>query len=240
MNSDSRQCILLFLRAPEKGRVKTRLAAALGDDVTLRLYRAFVLDILDMLFRTEYPVVLCFHPREKASEIKAWLGRELPCWPQTGKTLGKKMANAFIRAFSEGFDRVVLVGSDIPDLPDRIIESAFSAINREGAAIGPAEDGGYYLVAFRKSVFLPGVFENIPWGTEKVLQQTLKVFNAHRAPVSLLEPWRDMDDAGDVKDLLAKHPSDDAPAPRTLALLRTAGFEGARGQGAKGNNENSA
>ena len=221
MTPTSRQCILFFLRAPEKGRVKTRLAKSMGEDAALALYRSFVLDTLEMLARTRYPVIICGHPKEKIPEIDAWLGGRFPCWPQTGDSLGGKMSTAFSRAFSEGFDKAVLIGSDIPDLPERIIEQAFLAIGDQGTALGPSPDGGYYLVAFSAPAFLPRIFENIPWGTEKVLEKTLAVLRAHDAPVSLMEPWRDIDTAEDIEALLKRHPDENRAAPRTLAYLRT-------------------
>jgi uncharacterized protein len=223
MTPTPKQCILFFLRAPEKGRVKTRLAKSVGDDAALSLYQSFVLDTLDMLARTRCPIIVCGHPKKKISSINAWLGGQLPCWPQTGNSLGQKMANAFSRAFSEGFDRAVLIGSDIPDLPSRIIEQAFLAMNDQGAALGPSSDGGYYLIAFCASAFLPRVFEDIPWGTEKVLDQTLKVFKAHKAPVCLLEPWQDIDTAEDLKELLERHPCEITAAARTIGYLKTEG-----------------
>jgi rSAM/selenodomain-associated transferase 1 len=233
-----KKCILLFLRAPERGRVKTRLAASLGNDAALTLYRSFVEDILTMLSQTGFPVIPYGHPAEKLGDISTWLGPHLPCRPQSGKDLGRRMATAFSEAFSDGFDRVVLVGSDIPDLPPRIIQNAFSALDQEGAAFGPAEDGGYYLVAFRKSAFLPEAFENISWSTEKVLAQTLVVFQENSAPVRLLERWRDIDTIEDLKALSARHPESDSEAPRTLAYIRRAGFKDSRIRGFEGNDKN--
>ncbi len=203
------------------GHVKTRLAKTLGDNATLSLYQSFVLDTLDMLGRTRYPVIIFGHPEEKIASIDTWLSGNFPCRSQIGNSLGDKMANAFSRAFSEGYDRAVLIGSDIPDLPERIMERAFRALDEKGAALGPSRDGGYYLVAFRASAFLPKVFENIPWSTEQVLEKTLKVFRAHNAPVSLLEPWRDIDTIEDLKSLLERHPDKNDAAPRTLGFLKS-------------------
>jgi rSAM/selenodomain-associated transferase 1 len=200
--------------------VKTRLAKSLGDDAALSLYRSFVLDTLDTLVRTRYPIIVCGHPKEKIGAISAWLGGNLPCWPQTGNSLGQKMANAFSRAFSEGFDQAVLIGSDIPDLPGRIIEQAFLALNDPGAALGPSQDGGYYLVAFCAAAFLPQVFEDIPWGTEQVLDRTLETFKIHNATFTLLEPWRDIDTIEDLRALLEKYPDENTAAHRTIGYLK--------------------
>jgi len=215
-----KQCVLLFLRAPERGRVKTRLAASLGDDSALALYRLFVEDILETLSRTGYPFILYGHPAENIGQISIWLGPDLSCRPQTGGDLGRRMANAFSDVFAGGYDEVVLIGSDIPDLPSRIIRDAFSALGQEGAALGPAEDGGYYLIAFRKSAFRPAVFDDISWGTETVLAQTLSAFEKNGIPVRLLERWRDIDTILDLSALSARHPESDDAAPRTLACLR--------------------
>ena len=214
------ECILLFLRAPEKGRVKTRLAASLGKDPAFALYKSFVLDILDIISAAGCRVFLYGHPVDKVEEISLWLGSQFPCRPQIGENLGSKMANAFSEVFADGFEKAVLVGSDIPDLPLRIIHQAFSALDREGAALGPAADGGYYMIAFRKSVFLPSVFENISWSTDKVLAQTLTAFKEAGTPVHLLEKWRDIDTVEDLKALMARHPTIDSAAPRTLTYLR--------------------
>jgi rSAM/selenodomain-associated transferase 1 len=241
------QCILLFLRAPERGLVKTRLAASLGNDTALSLYRHFVEDILAMLSRTGFPVILWGHPEARLDRIASWLGPELPLRPQAGEDLGRKMANAFSEAFADGFDKVVLVGSDIPDLPPRIIRDAFSALDQAGAAIGPAADGGYYLVAFRKSAFLPEAFENISWSTEQVLPQTLARFQKGGMPVRLLEQWQDIDTIEDLKALSARHPEDISAAPGTLAYIRKAGFpdnrigifdKDSRGRGSEGKDQN--
>ena len=223
--STPQECILLFLRVPEKGRVKTRLAASLGEDAAFALYKSFVLDILDIISAAGCRVFLYGHPADKVEEISSWLGSQFPCRVQIGENLGSKMANAFLEVFSNGFEKAVLVGSDIPDLPLRIIQDAFSALDQEGSALGPAADGGYYLVAFRKSVFQSEVFENISWGTETVLAQTLAAFKESDTPVRLLEKWRDIDTVEDLKALMARHPTIDSAAPRTLEYLRRRGLE---------------
>lgn len=192
----------------------------MGDDTALKLYRFFVEDTLAMLSQTGYPVFLYGHPKDRLEDIAAWLGQDFLCRPQAGEDIGRKMANAFSRAFSEGFEQVVLIGSDIPDLPPRIIQDAFSALNHEGAALGPAVDGGYYLVAFRKSSFLAEAFDNISWSTEKVLAQTLEKFKDTGTPVRLLAPWQDIDTIEDLTALSARNKTNSSAAPNTLGYLK--------------------
>ena len=95
-----------------------------------------------------------------------------------------------------------------------------SVVDREGAALGPAADGGYYLIAFRKPAFVPEAFENIPWSTGKVLTETLRVFEKKGASVRLLDEWQDIDTAEDLAALSDRHPGDISAAPKTLAFLR--------------------
>ncbi len=197
-------CILLFLRAPEIGRVKTRLARTIGDVHALALYRLFVQDMIDTLTATHIPLFACCHPADKLPFVASWLGPALHYRPQRGNCLGERMAAAFRTAFSEGFERAALVGSDLPDLPADLLHAALEALDHRGAALGPGTDGGYYLVAFRKSAFTPEIFCDIPWGTDRVLDRTLATFEAMRLPVALLPQWADVDTIADLRALWRK------------------------------------
>ena len=111
-------------------------------------------------------------PQEKETEIKKLFGNDHEYRPQRGTDLGARMKNAFTDCFSEGFKSVVLIGSDFPDLPLKIIEDAFAALDSSSdAVIGPAADGGYYLIGFRYDTFLPAIFEGLIWSTPLVLRK---------------------------------------------------------------------
>lgn len=194
----NRQCVILFLKAPEKGGVKTRLEKKLGKDIPLHLYRHFVTDTLHMLRKQR--IILCYHPPGAEAEIRNWLGEEYICMPQEGNDLGERMHNAFIRAFAAGYREVLLTGSDIPDLPEEIIREAFAALREKDAVIGPACDGGYYLIGFRKAGFSPDVFRNIPWSTATVFEDTLKIFSRQQSRIHILPGWRDIDEYEDLMD----------------------------------------
>lgn len=201
-----RNALLVFLRAPEKGRVKTRLAKALGDEKALLAYQGFVRDTLENITPAGYTPVLCYHPPDKHQLIAQWLGGSYSYWPQHGTSLGSRMANGFINAFAKGFDQVVLMGTDVPDLPHSHIHDAFAALKTHSAVVGPSKDGGYYLIGFRAQGFLPSVFKNIPWGTGQVLSDTLAIFGKNKASVFLLPPWQDIDDIEDLQDYFQRHP----------------------------------
>ena len=161
MKSQSDSCVLLFVKLPVKGRVKTRLAADIGPEAALRLYESFVLDTLGMLEGLKQPVRICFDPAGTEAQCKRWLGKHYSYVAQVGRDLGQRMKNAFIHSFDEGFEKVVLIGSDIPDLPGSFLHEALEALESSEAVIGPSNDGGYYLIGFSQEAFLPVAFDGI-------------------------------------------------------------------------------
>jgi rSAM/selenodomain-associated transferase 1 len=216
----SSTAILLFIKAPVRGRVKTRLAAILGDDTTLELYRNFVLDILDTLDIVGHPCSICYSPPDAADAVAGWLGEHRDYMPQEGSDLGERMANAFQVMFSRGRSRVVLVGSDLPDLPPDIFEEALSALQTNDAVIGPALDGGYYLIGFRKETFLPEVFHGISWGTNTVQEQTIRIFLRAGCRVHSLPQWNDVDTADDLRSLAERNAGTAFAHSRTMKYIK--------------------
>jgi uncharacterized protein len=194
------RCLLFFIKNPGRGKVKTRLASAIGDKTAAKLYRRFLLEMLFTLNRGTFLFYLCFHPENSLNDLKDWLGDHYLYTPQMGENLGQRMKNGFVEAFSMNFKRVVLIGSDIPDLPLEFIEEAFNSLGEKDAVIGPSFDGGYYLIGFRDKTFSPKVFEGIPWGTEKVFEETMKVLEKERLTVHTLQLLRDIDTIEDLKN----------------------------------------
>jgi hypothetical protein len=211
--------ILLFVRTPEKGKVKSRLAAELGEEMAVVIYKSFVLDILAMLLNGPYPLTLCVHPPHSGEALADWLGPSLTYVPQEGNDLGEKMKNAFVRSFSGRTERAVLIGSDIPDLSMAIIDEAFVSLDTCDAVIGPASDGGYYLIGFRRDRFLPGIFEGIPWGTEAVCGKTLGLFHCAGCRVHVLPEWHDIDTADDLKSLFARNEHSPFRESKTMSFI---------------------
>jgi rSAM/selenodomain-associated transferase 1 len=191
------QCLLFFMKSPEKGNVKSRLAASIGKKEAAALYKTFTLDMLAMLKKGDFPFRLYFYPEHSLESLRAWLGNNYDYFPQRGRNLGQRMKNGFHDAFASGFRKVVLVGSDIPDLPLGFIREAFIALQKNEAVVGPSYDGGYYLIGFRDAGFSPEVFEGIPWSTEKVLAKTIKLLGSKK--FHLLPKWRDIDTVEDLK-----------------------------------------
>jgi rSAM/selenodomain-associated transferase 1 len=195
------RCLLFFIKYPEIGKVKSRLASVIGDEPAANLYRVFIVQMLSNLKKGDFPFYICFHPKNALEGLKEWLGNKHHYIPQKGKELGERMRNGFIEAFSMGHKRVVLIGSDIPDLPLEFVEEAFISLKKRDAVIGPALDGGYYLIGFKDKTFSPQVFENMAWGTETVFDETMKALKKLRRKVHTLPYQRDIDTVEDLENL---------------------------------------
>jgi len=219
MNGCNNSCVLFFIKHPVKGRVKTRLAAALGTDAVVELYRNFVLDTLSTLQQLNVPFRICYYPGSAEAKLIDWLGPQYSYMAQRGADLGRRMKNAFLKTFDDNFRKVVIIGSDSPDLPADFITRAFDALDSNGAVIGPCADGGYYLIGFSHDHFLPEAFDNIPWSTDSVFKQTVDVLNRNKCRLHTLPRWYDVDTPADLKELLERNRNTDFCKSKTLTCL---------------------
>ena len=188
---------LVFVRAPELGRVKTRLAAALGDDGALRVYRRLAEHTVREAREVGGELRVHFTPAERDAEVRAWLGDAVYI-PQAAGDLGTRMEAAFRAAFDAGAERVVIIGSDLPDLSAALLRRAFDALASHPAVLGPARDGGYYLLGMTS--LIPGIFHDIPWSTATVLARTLERLRAAGIEPVLLDTLTDVDEVEDLPD----------------------------------------
>lgn len=179
------------------GRVKSRLAEAIGERSAARVYAALLEQTLEVTGASTFDVV------ESLAEepTRAWIDTHDERWEvQRGADLGARMRDAFQRRFGEGFDRVVIVGSDCPFLRRKHLSQAVEALERMGVVLGPACDGGYWLVAQRR----PGVnlFTGIPWSNPTTLAATRKRLKALGTPWFELEELDDVDTIEDLQNAL--------------------------------------
>jgi rSAM/selenodomain-associated transferase 2/rSAM/selenodomain-associated transferase 1 len=217
-----KRCVVLFTKYPEKGTVKSRLSRYYGEDFVVDLYRNFITDTLDTLSEGHYSYRVAFYPGDKKSEMIDEFGSKHLYMPQTGPDLGERMKNAMVDLFSDGFRSILVIGSDIPDLPNHILESAFRALENHDAVIGPSVDGGYYLIGMQESKFLPDVFDGLMWGTNTVFQETMKKFIKKRCSPHILPMWRDVDRPVDVNDYMRRNENTEFTRSHTMTFLRTA------------------
>lgn len=211
-----KRCLIVFVKSPEVQGVKSRLASAVGEQTACRLYRRFVEDLLDHLDGGDYCLKLYFYPADRRQIVARWLGRARSYEPQIGEDLGERMKNAFEKCFSDGFEKAILIGSDSPDLPREIIEGGFAALASVDAVIGPACDGGYYLIGFRAATYLPDPFSGIPWGTEAVLKSTLATLDGKGLKVNILPAWNDIDTYEDLKRFIENNRNTTFATSRTV------------------------
>ena len=214
----NKSCLLLFLKYPERGKVKSRLAKDLNKDIALLLYKNFILDLLDTLKKGRFIIKICFHPPESKEKMSDWLGNDYDYMPQKGKDLGERMKNAFTTVYSEGFLKAVLIGSDIPDLNYTVLNEAYKSDDHD-AVIGPASDGGYYLIGFKNQSFLPDIFEGIEWGTGAVFKKTIDILKKNNRRVRILPEWQDIDRVEDLRALFNRNRDTEFTNSRTMVFL---------------------
>jgi rSAM/selenodomain-associated transferase 1 len=210
--------VLLFIKAPFKGRVKSRLASAVGEEAALELYKNFILDIIDALSTSGYPFRICFYPPDAEKAVTTWLVGHSAA-PQDGNDLGERMELAFKKIFSEGFTRAILIGSDVPDLTPAVFREALESLNENDAVIGPAADGGYYLIGFTRRSFLPRIFRGISWSTDTVFRETMDILNDSSLRVHLVPQWKDLDSLEDLKAFFERNRNSGFAESRTMAYL---------------------
>lgn len=175
--------LILFVKAPVPGNVKTRLVPPLTRDEAAELYRGWVKDLCRTVLTLKgVSLRIAYEPHPLFPDV-SWTGQtEIPFFAQTGDDLGQKMRRAFEIAFKSGAQRAVIIGSDSPGLPASLIEDSFRALGSNRLVLGPAQDGGYYLIGFQGRA-VPEVFDNVAWSTSQVLGQTLE--NAKKCNLSL-------------------------------------------------------
>lgn len=210
---------VLFLKYPQKGKIKTRLANIIGDTFTLQLYECFIRDMLDKLTSLPYDLHIFVAPSDKVTAMCQWLGRDLPVHAQEGRDLGERMKQTFGKMFQMGYESCVLMGSDFPDLPGSVLIDAFEGLKTAEAVIAPAADGGYYLMGFQHPHFCESVFQNVAWSTDRVFQQTMDIFKQEKIRVKILRKWWDVDDLDELKEFMERNINSEFRNSRTMKFL---------------------
>lgn len=221
--------LVIFAKAPIPGQVKTRLCSALTEDEAATLHGSFVLDTLE---RT----------KAAANTFKLSVDRFLACAPssahvffrimearhgvtlleQEGDDLGTRMRQAFDRLFARGYRQICLVGTDVPSLPLTHYRDAVESLTRHDLALGPAKDGGYYLIGMTTPH--PDLFADIPWSTDQVLTLTQQKAASAGLKTALLPVWNDVDTVEDLHDLIDDCAADKKrPKQERVYSTRTAG-----------------
>lgn len=196
----------VFVKHPQPGKVKTRLAADIGPENAAAVYSAFVNDLVARFRQTADRRLLGYSPKtdDATKFFSELVGVDYQLWPQPDVGLGERMAGFFQHAFGVGAKRVVLIGSDSPSLPLRYVEQAFELLSNNDMVFGPATDGGYYLVGLNRSCSEQAqeLFSEIDWSSERVLAQSINRAQRCDVSVGLLDPWYDVDTLDDLRMLV--------------------------------------
>lgn len=188
---------MIFTRNPEFGKVKTRIAKEVGDQSALDIYKFLLQHTFSVTKDLEVSKEVYYSEGIPRDDIwdSAFFGKKL----QQGEELGTRMENAFKDGFERGFNKIVVIGSDLYDLNKEDLENAFENLDSSDYVVGPAQDGGYYLFGMKNPDYK--VFRNKKWGTETVFRETLE--DLKNKKVFLLETRNDVDTLEDLKEFEA-------------------------------------
>jgi uncharacterized protein len=212
--------LILFARYPVPGRAKTRLIPALGAEGAAALHRRLVLRTLRAASQACRAVRADLEVRFDGGTARAmshWLGDGARFRPQGAGDLGERMAGALEESFHAGSRATVIIGSDCPGLSPDVIAAAFTRLAESPVVLGPATDGGYYLIGLGRP--MPELFRGIPWGTERVLADTLAVLQRRGCEPALLDPLEDIDRPEDLPAWRQIAASEDAPLDRVSVII---------------------
>ncbi|MDU8885155.1 TIGR04282 family arsenosugar biosynthesis glycosyltransferase [Yeosuana sp. MJ-SS3] len=184
--------LIIFVKNIKLGKVKTRLAKTIGNKAAFEIYKILV-DKTEKATE-KLPMKKHIYFSDVIIDSK-WIGDNKTI--QNGSDLGARMKNAFKDGLKKGFKKIVLIGSDLPDIDESIIKKAFKVLNFKDTVFGPAEDGGYYLIGMKQ--LYTHVFDNKPWSESHLLEATLQELKSNNISFGLTETLNDIDTFEDLK-----------------------------------------
>lgn len=209
--------LVVMARYPEAGKTKTRLARTLGNEETALLYRAFLTDLAQRFAGGECDLYWAYTPADV--DYQAFVNTLAPtqiqhmwCFPQQGPELGARLHHVFQWTHAQGYHRTIIIGSDSPHVSREIVSRARKALDDVDVVLGPADDGGYYLLGMHKPY---DVFSNIPMSTEVVTRMTIEAAQHQNLTVRLIDQLFDIDELPDLQRLAHMLQADRTLAPAT-------------------------
>jgi len=181
-----KDAICLIFRVPEIGKVKTRLAKEIGQVKAYEYYRCMLNETINKALKIDTAVLIGFYSGNKPKN-----GYDFPLYKQKGKDLGEIILNAVKKLKILGYRKIVVIGSDSPDMPEEFIKNALNLLDKSDFVIGPTEDGGFYLLGL--TYIYDGIFCDINWGTHNVFEALLKNIIRQKKSFLLLPLWYDID-----------------------------------------------
>jgi len=195
-------CIIIFCKYPEAEKVKTRLGREIGHKKAVNIYKIFLKNLGKILNKIDKDKIIFMNSLSNEKYFTNLFGNNNKYYLQTGNNLGEKMFLAFKKVFSLGYKNAVIIGSDVPEITDTIINKGINLLDKKHFVIGPTIDGGYYLLGINKNNLDKIIFEDIDWSTDKVFKQTcnkIKILNKSKI---LLKKLNDIDTLSDLKNYI--------------------------------------
>ena len=193
-----KDCLIIFYKVPELSPVKTRLASVIGQSIAEKVYLHLVDYTQNQVQRLDCKLHVYYFP--EVVPIDSWSAYNVNKMQQSNGDLGNKMHTSFCDCFTLGFDKVIIIGTDCPEIKASHINEAFAALNHTDAVIGPAADGGYYLIGLKSPQL--NLFTDIEWSSATVTQKTIEKLNDLSLSYTLLETLHDVDVVEDLKFML--------------------------------------
>lgn len=219
-----RNCVIVFAKNPIPNHVKTRLIPRLSAEQATALYRAFLTDWCETLSKlSTIELIIAYTPEGSQPDLQAIIGDAVTYIPQIGDGLGQRLTSATYWASENGYEKIIITGSDSPTVPLAYISQAVEALDTCDVVVGPSVDGGYYLIGFSNQNLtdvVPTIYEGIAWSTKNVLQQTVEHIHRINAKLNLLPVWYDVDTPEDL-DFLQAHLSALRLAEGSVQAVRT-------------------
>jgi rSAM/selenodomain-associated transferase 1 len=191
--------IIVFARLPVKGKVKTRLAKDLGIDFAASFYKVCAEHTFNEILKLEKtgitPFLFCSDESE-IEDVKIWSNNKFRYYPQQGNDLGKRMLNAFNKVFDDGYQNIILVGSDIPGITADLMNDALTFLYSYKCVLGPSDDGGYYLIGLNSTQ--PNLFDGMEWSIDSVFNKTIERLEKEHQSYFVLEKLTDIDTKEDL------------------------------------------
>jgi len=187
------ELLIIFAKTPEPGKVKSRLARDIGQEKALDVYRGLLDNTFKVAANTGKNVHVCLSGNRVDN---LHVPDHFSIGPQVGHDLGERMHNGISEGLQKGYQSVVLVGGDIYELDENILSKAFASLANSDVVLGPALDGGYYLIGMKAEY--PAIFRGIPWSTKRVMKKTLEKIHSLNLSYAILPTLSDVDDLHDL------------------------------------------
>ena len=194
MQYNKDKAVIVFARLPIEGKVKSRLAKDIGDRYAAELYRVCAEHLFSEVLKLKKHSIdffLFYSDKNKIDNVKKWAGNEFYFCSQISGDLGKKMQHAFQLIFERGYSKIIIVGTDVPDINSGLLINAFDDLDNNDFVIGPSDDGGYYLLGTKS--LQEDLFMEIEWGSETVFNDTLKRLKCKNTSIKILRKMIDID-----------------------------------------------